>query len=138
MISILAHSQNGHAVLGVELATFILELAGWWLIFGAFVAVVFLLIGVDRIDEDARGAYAFRPLMIPGILLIWPLVLWRWMRLETGTDKWAARYRPPRNVHLPVSVILAIWLGFAVIAGFAVRQSWPDQIAPVLLEEPGS
>ena len=49
-----------------------------WLIRGAVLAVVFLTIGIDRIDEDARGAYVFRPLLVPGILLIWPLVAWRW------------------------------------------------------------
>ena len=26
------------------------------------------------------GAYAFRPLLLPGLALLWPLVLWRWVR----------------------------------------------------------
>ena len=49
---------------------------------GAVVALAFLLIGVDRIDESAHGVYAFRPLLIPGIVLLWPLVLMRWRALE--------------------------------------------------------
>ena len=116
-------------------AALIIEFARLWLIIGAGVAAVFLTIGIDRIDEDSRGAYAFRPLMIPGVLLIWPLVLWRWMRLETNTDKWASRYKPPRAVHLPVAVVLAGALCFAIIAGISVRQSWPEDIAPQQLSE---
>ena len=41
-----------------------------WAIVGACIAAVFLTVGIDRIDEDSRGAYAFRPLLIPAILLI--------------------------------------------------------------------
>ena len=63
---------------------------------GAIVAVLFLTFGIDRIDEDARGAYVFRPLMIPGVLVIWPLVVWRWLVLERGRDRWQKRYNPPR------------------------------------------
>lgn len=49
---------------------------------GLVVAVVFLLVGLDRIDEDARGSYAFRPLLIPGLVILWPVVLVRWWELE--------------------------------------------------------
>ena len=56
----------------------LLEVLRIWASVGAVVAAVFLTIGMDRIDEDARGAYVFRPLLIPGVLVIWPLVLWRW------------------------------------------------------------
>jgi len=49
---------------------------------GAAVAALFLLIGIDRIDEDSRGSYAFRPLLIPGIIVLWPVVLLRWLELE--------------------------------------------------------
>lgn len=118
-------------------AAAIVEFARWWLVIGAAVTVVFLTVGIDRIDEDSRGAYAFRPLLIPGILLIWPLVLWRWMRLETKSDRWAARYKPPRAIHLPVSIILTAALGFAILSGLAVRQTWPTDIAPEQLSEVG-
>ena len=52
---------------------------------------------------------------MPGVLLVWPLVLWRWYRLETDSDRWMTRYRPPRAVHLPVAIILAVALGVAVV-----------------------
>lgn len=49
---------------------------------GLAVAAVFLLWGIDRIDPTATGAYAFRPLLIPGVVLLWPAVLLRWAWLE--------------------------------------------------------
>jgi hypothetical protein len=49
---------------------------------GAAVAVAFLLVGIDRIDAAARGSYAVRPILVPGLILLWPLVLWRWIALE--------------------------------------------------------
>jgi len=49
---------------------------------GLLVAVVFLIFAIDRIDHTAHGAYAFRPMLVPGIILLWPLVLWRWRALE--------------------------------------------------------
>ena len=51
---------------------------------GAFVAAAFLLLGLDRVDPAARGAYAFRPLLVPGLVLLWPLVALRWLALARG------------------------------------------------------
>lgn len=60
-----------------------LEIYGW---IGAATAVVFLLVGIDRIDPSARGSYAFRPILVPGIIVVWPLVLYRWVILERNGD----------------------------------------------------
>ena len=49
---------------------------------GVAVALAFLTVGIERVDPAARGAHAFRPLLLPGLVLLWPLVLWRWRRLE--------------------------------------------------------
>lgn len=54
---------------------------------GLAVAAVFLTIGIDRIDPVARGAYAFRVLLVPGIVLLWPLVLVRWRSLARAADR---------------------------------------------------
>jgi hypothetical protein len=51
---------------------------------GAVVAMGFLLFGVGRISPEARGSYLFRLLVLPGIIGLWPLVLWRWLALERG------------------------------------------------------
>jgi hypothetical protein len=45
---------------------------------GLLVAALFLVFGLDRIDQAARGSFAFRPLLVPGLVLLWPLVLLRW------------------------------------------------------------
>ena len=51
-------------------------------VLGLLLAAAFLLWGIDRIDPAAAGAYAFRPLLLPGIVLLWPLVAARWILLE--------------------------------------------------------
>ncbi|MEM9872026.1 MAG: hypothetical protein AAF822_12280 [Pseudomonadota bacterium] len=110
----------------------VLALQAWGII-GAAVAAVFLTIGIDRIDEDARGAYVFRPLLIPGVLMIWPLVLWRWWQIEAEAAPWAARYRPVRASY--GAAVIAMSLGIVVIVGLglSVRQTWPADAAPVQL-----
>lgn len=63
-------------------AAMIVEGARLYALLGALAAVIFLLVGLDRCEPNARGAYAFRPLLFPGLLLLWPYVLWRWWRIE--------------------------------------------------------
>lgn len=48
---------------------------------GGLVGLAFLLIGIDRVAPAARGVYGFRPLLLPGLVLLWPWVLWRWIAL---------------------------------------------------------
>ena len=115
-------------------AASLLTLAEYWLYAGAAVAAVFLTVGIDRIDEDARGAYIFRPLLIPGVLLIWPIVLWRWLTLETGRDSWRYRHLPERRVHGRIWVVMCIALPLIVLMGLAIRQPWPAEIAPERVE----
>jgi hypothetical protein len=45
---------------------------------GGVAAVAFLAFGLDRIDPSAHRSYAFRPLLVPGLILLWPLVLVIW------------------------------------------------------------
>jgi len=117
----------------MDIAQALVMLMQGWGIIGALVAAVFLVIGIDRIDEDAQGAYIFRPLLIPGVLLIWPLVLWRWWQIESDAAPWAARYRPVRASYGPAVILMSLGIIVIVIAGLSVRQSWPDDIAPVQL-----
>ncbi|WP_415402420.1 hypothetical protein [Tateyamaria sp. SN3-11] len=109
-----------------------------WGLIGALVAAVFLTIGIDRIDEDTRGAYIFRPLLIPGVLLIWPLVLWRWWQIETERAAWAARYRPVRASYGLAVCLMAIGIVAVILLGLSVRQTWPGDVAPVQLSEGAS
>ncbi len=72
--------------MSVAAAQLLLQLAGLYAAAGFGVGLAFLLFGLDRVDPAARGAYAFRPLMLPGLMLLWPLVLWRWAVLARGAD----------------------------------------------------
>ncbi len=116
-----------------ELILFIVKIWGG---IGALVAIPFLTFGIDRLDEDARGAYVFRPLLVPGILLIWPLILWRWNILVNGKDEWSHRYRPPRRSHQVFALIMPVAIVLIIAAGLSMRQSWPADIAPIQLSEP--
>ncbi len=64
------------------LAHLLADLALLYLGVGAALGVVFLTIGIERVAPAARGALGFRPLLLPGIALLWPLVAWRWAALE--------------------------------------------------------
>lgn len=102
---------------------------------GLAVAALFLTVGIDRIDEDSRGAYAFRPLLIPGTVLIWPLVLWRWWQYESGRDDWRARYGRQGRAHGTVALVMAVLVVGALLTGRAVHQTWPADVAPVRISE---
>ncbi|MEO1611077.1 MAG: hypothetical protein AAFU55_01780 [Pseudomonadota bacterium] len=120
----------------MQTAATLIALAEIWAWIGVAVAAVFLTIGIDRIDENARGAYVFRPLLFPAVLLIWPLVLWRWAVLETGRDDWAKRHRPPRRSHKAAALAFAIAIPAIIVTGLAVKQTWPEAFEPVRLEAP--
>jgi len=117
-------------------AAALIDAVGVWLWVGAGVAVLFLTVGVDRIDPDARGAYVFRLLLIPGILMLWPLVLWRWAREETGRARWQGRYSPPR-AHGALAVAMGVVIALTLIVSLSIRQTWPDHIAPQQIAETG-
>ena len=60
-------------------ATLLIMIAQAYGLVGALFAFAFLAFGLDRIDPRARGAYAFRPLLVPGLVMLWPLALARWI-----------------------------------------------------------
>ncbi len=117
------------------MAAMIVYLGELWLWIGAGVAALFLTVGIDRIDEDAQGAYVFRPLLIPGILLIWPLVIWRWVQIERQGEVTFNRYRPVRKSHHVVSFVMAICILGLLSFGWMARQDWPADVAPVQLSQ---
>jgi len=116
-----------------EIILLCVKIWGWT---GSAVALAFLTFGMDLIDEDADGAYVFRLLIIPGILLIWPLVLWRWAVLAMGKDHWPNRYRARRTNHLWVGIVMPIAIVVVLCVGWSVRQTWPGDIAPQQLSAP--
>lgn len=107
-----------------------------WGMIGVLVALAFLTVGLPQVDDDARGAVAFRPLLVPGILVLWPLVLWRWWVLATDRDKWAKRHQPPRRFHGTLATLMAILIALTLVLSISIRQTWPADVAPLQLEEP--
>jgi hypothetical protein len=63
------------------MAAVIVQCVTIWLAIGVVVGVSFLFLGIGRVDPAARGSYAFRPLLLPGLTLLWPFVAVRWFSL---------------------------------------------------------
>ncbi len=60
-------------------AVFLIAL-GVYLACGLVFAILFVLVGVKKIDPHAsHGSWGFRLLIIPGTMALWPLMLKRWM-----------------------------------------------------------
>ena len=113
------------------IAEFLVLAAKIWGAIGGLTALVFVPFGIDRIDEDARGAYIFRPLLVPGVILLWPLVLWRWGALEgIGNENRQNAYRPPRGSHGFFACFLALVIVLAIALAFSIRQPALDDYAP--------
>ena len=63
------------------MAALIVDAVMVYLAAGVLVALAFVLWGIDRVDPGAAGAYAFRHLLLPGLVLLWPAVVARWSAL---------------------------------------------------------
>lgn len=56
-----------------------LLIAAVYLVAGLIFAIPFLLRGIVTIDSQARGAaLGFRLMILPGVVVFWPLLLRRW------------------------------------------------------------
>ena len=63
------------------IATVLLSLFGLYLGCGIIFALPFVVLGVGRIDPHAsHGSCGFRVLILPGTVLLWPLLAKRWTR----------------------------------------------------------
>lgn len=61
----------------------ILILAAAYLLLGLFFVVPFIVNGITRIDEGAKGSkWGFRMIIIPGVIVFWPFLLKKWMRVS--------------------------------------------------------
>ena len=66
----------------MDAAGIVIEILQYYGYVGLAVAAAFLLYGIERVDPRARRTYAFRPLLIPGCIVLWPLVIARWVAVE--------------------------------------------------------
>ena len=65
----------------------IILIAQIYCVIGLVVALAFITIGLGRIELAARGAFLFRLQIIPGLILLWPIVIVRWVALERSGEK---------------------------------------------------
>jgi hypothetical protein len=75
------------------ITSILLLLTAIYLICGLVFAVLFVSVGVQRIDSHARqGTWGFRLLIIPGTILLWPWLARLWI---------SGAHEPPeeRNAH---------------------------------------
>ena len=91
-----------------------------YLALGFIVAMGFALVGIERVDPEAAGSYVFRALLVPGLTLLWPLVLARWMGIagEPGAGQ------PEKNEqrHLTAWTCLAVLVPAILIAAAIERR----------------
>jgi hypothetical protein len=99
-----------------------------WLVTGVAVALWFLLFQLDRRDAAARRSYAFRPLLIPGLALLWPLVLVRWHASPEPTATSRAKQR-----HGLAWVVLAVLLAAILALALLLRQVAPPALPSLRL-----
>lgn len=112
------------------------ELAWAYAAVGGVAAVAFLALGLDRVDAAARGSYAFRPLIVPGLMLLWPLVLWRWGTLARNASPSSAPVPTWRAAHRGIWLVLAFVLPLLFVSALALHRQGPREAAPVRLSAP--
>ena len=65
----------------VNLASWLVGGVGVYLAVGLAFAVPFVIAGIGRIDPVAKqGTWAFRLIVVPGVVALWPLLALRWLR----------------------------------------------------------
>jgi len=101
-------------------ATLVIAVAMAYAGVGLLVALAYLLLGLDESDPAARQSYAFRVLLGPGLALLWPLVLYRWLMVPAKNDA-PAPWRQA-HAHRIVWLLLAVLVPATLIAGFMQRQ----------------
>ncbi|MBX2872166.1 MAG: hypothetical protein KTR30_08700 [Saprospiraceae bacterium] len=52
-----------------------------YLLLGVAFAIVFITLGVGRLDEKAKGtSWWFKALIFPGSIALWPVLLLKWVK----------------------------------------------------------
>jgi hypothetical protein len=85
------------------IATVFLMLLAIYLLLGLVFSIPFVIAGVGKIDLHAKhGSWGFRILIIPGSVMLWPLLARRWIRgiheppEERNAHRNCSRRREPR------------------------------------------
>lgn len=68
----------------VEVVRILVWIAQGYLALGVVLSVPLALFFLHRIDPAARGGtWGFRIIVIPGLVILWPLFLWRLVRKQS-------------------------------------------------------
>ena len=102
---------------------------------GLAVAISFLALGLTGAHPAARGGWAFRPLLIPGLTLLWPYVLVRWRRGPVEPPIVNGQRRQ-RAAHARIWLILAFIPPLILLGGMALRQGGPLEAPAQRLSAP--
>lgn len=115
-----------------DLAFIILTAGHAYAAVGVMAAFVFVAFTLNS-DPAAKGAYAFRPLIIPGLVLLWPLVVARWAG-------WWRRplERPSGDAvhHLVAWACIAVIVPALLVYAFVERRARPLEPATIQLSGP--
>lgn len=114
-------------------AAALIDIGEGYLMLGALAAATFLLLGLERVEPNARGAYAFRALILPGLILLWPLVLWRWYAVLKGAPE-IARHRPPLRAQARLAIVLSVAAPLLLVVALALKPHGYEAVEPVLVE----
>lgn len=69
----------------VEVVHILVWVVQGYLALGAILSVPLALFFLHRIDPSAReGTWGFRIIVIPGLVLLWPLFFWRLVRKQSA------------------------------------------------------
>lgn len=126
--------------MGETITGILLIVAAIYLIAGLLFAIPFVISGVNKMDEGAHGSsIGFRIIIIPGVIVFWPVLLKKWMRHGRQKDdapKYSFAIKPLRKKHLLAWQTLALLLPLLIIAAVVVRPSFPKEklLQPVTIK----
>ncbi len=61
----------------------LLKIAVFYIALGLLFAIPFITKGVSTIDDGAKGSsIGFRIIIIPGVIVFWPLLLRKWIKVK--------------------------------------------------------
>ena len=59
----------------------LLMIVAVYLLVGVLFVIPFLIKGLNKVDEGAHGStIGFKIIIIPGVIVLWPVLLSKWMR----------------------------------------------------------
>jgi hypothetical protein len=94
---------------------------------GISVAVIFLVFGIDQIDPAAKNSYGFRILIFPGLVLFWPLVIWRWWILLKSHSQISSPVSEHIKIHTYTWIFLLMFI--PTILGITLYYRYVSDIA---------